>query len=158
MGRHRRYLAAGAYYHVGTKGNNDDPIFRDDRDRAVFAPDPEARPPPLPVALARPLPARQSLPPARRDAARKPVGRDARPERSVRPCLQRAPRQEEPRLRPTLLVQGGRVRRAVRKDPRLHPPQPRPPRVRPPSRPVAVGVGARGRSDRFGPCRTTPTS
>src|SRR5262245_23280788 len=37
MGRHRRYLAAGAYYHVGTKGNNDDPIFRDDRDRAGFA-------------------------------------------------------------------------------------------------------------------------
>src|SRR5689334_5576741 len=37
MGRPRRYLAAGAYYHVGTKGNNDAPIFRDDWDRAVFA-------------------------------------------------------------------------------------------------------------------------
>ena len=36
MGRPHRYLAAGAYYHVATKGNNDTPIFRDDRDRAVF--------------------------------------------------------------------------------------------------------------------------
>src|SRR5215471_17718996 len=36
MGRPRRYLAAGAFYHVGAKGNNDEPIFRDDWDRAVF--------------------------------------------------------------------------------------------------------------------------
>src|SRR5437773_324515 len=36
MGRSHRHLEAGAYYHVGTKGNNDEPIFRDDWDRAVF--------------------------------------------------------------------------------------------------------------------------
>ena len=36
MGRPHRYLAAGAFYHVGTKGNNDAPIFLDDRDRSVF--------------------------------------------------------------------------------------------------------------------------
>ena len=36
MGRPHRYLAAGAYYHVGTKGNNHAPIFLDDWDRAVF--------------------------------------------------------------------------------------------------------------------------
>src|SRR3954471_21590822 len=36
MGRRHRYLAAGAYYHVGTKGNNDAPIFLDDWDRRVF--------------------------------------------------------------------------------------------------------------------------
>src|SRR3954468_21282822 len=36
MGRPRRYLAAGAYYHVGAKGNNNAPIFLDDWDRAVF--------------------------------------------------------------------------------------------------------------------------
>jgi REP element-mobilizing transposase RayT len=36
MGRPLRYLAAGAYYHVGTKGNNDAPIFADDWDRTVF--------------------------------------------------------------------------------------------------------------------------
>src|SRR5204863_9646989 len=36
MGRSHRHLEAGAYYHVGTKGNNDAPIFRDDWDRAVF--------------------------------------------------------------------------------------------------------------------------
>src|SRR4051812_35825677 len=36
MGRPLRYLAAGAYYHVGTKGNNDTPIFLDDWDRTVF--------------------------------------------------------------------------------------------------------------------------
>ena len=36
MARPHRYLAPGAYYHVGTKGNNDAPIFRDDNDRAVF--------------------------------------------------------------------------------------------------------------------------
>jgi REP element-mobilizing transposase RayT len=36
MGRPHRYLAPGAYYHVGTKGNNDDPIFQDDDDRRVF--------------------------------------------------------------------------------------------------------------------------
>jgi len=36
MGRPPRHLAAGACYHVATKGNNDEPIFRDDWDRAVF--------------------------------------------------------------------------------------------------------------------------
>ena len=36
MGRAPRHLAAGACYHVATKGNNDEPIFRDDWDRAVF--------------------------------------------------------------------------------------------------------------------------
>ena len=36
MGRPQRHLAAGACYHVATKGNNDQPIFRDDWDRAVF--------------------------------------------------------------------------------------------------------------------------
>ena len=36
MGRPHRYLAAGAYYHVGAKGNNNEPIFLDDWDRAVF--------------------------------------------------------------------------------------------------------------------------
>ena len=36
MGRPHRYLAPGAYYHVGTKGNNDAPIFQDDDDRRVF--------------------------------------------------------------------------------------------------------------------------
>src|SRR5437899_889092 len=36
MARPRRYLAAGAYYHVGTSGNNRAPIIRDDWDRAVF--------------------------------------------------------------------------------------------------------------------------
>src|SRR5262249_11752973 len=36
MGRPLRHAEAGAYYHVGTKGNNDAPIFLDDADRAVF--------------------------------------------------------------------------------------------------------------------------
>src|SRR4051794_38406885 len=36
MGRPHRHLAAGAYYHVATKGNNDAPVFHDDWDRTVF--------------------------------------------------------------------------------------------------------------------------
>src|SRR4051794_19880632 len=36
MGRSPRHLAAGAYYHVATKGNNDAPVFQDDYDRTVF--------------------------------------------------------------------------------------------------------------------------
>src|SRR5690349_4974874 len=36
MGRPRRYLEEGAYYHVVTKGNNDEPVFRDNADRAAF--------------------------------------------------------------------------------------------------------------------------
>src|SRR6266849_4570663 len=36
MPRPRRFLAAGAYYHVGTRGNNHAPIVVDDGDRAVF--------------------------------------------------------------------------------------------------------------------------
>jgi hypothetical protein len=34
--RPRRYLAAGAFYHVGTRGNNHAPIVLDDLDRIVF--------------------------------------------------------------------------------------------------------------------------
>jgi REP element-mobilizing transposase RayT len=37
MARPRRYLAAGAHYHVTTRGNNKAPIALDDGDRAVFA-------------------------------------------------------------------------------------------------------------------------
>jgi hypothetical protein len=36
MGRPHRYLAAGAYYHVGIRGNNHAPIVVDDGDRIVF--------------------------------------------------------------------------------------------------------------------------
>jgi putative transposase len=36
MGRPHRYLAAGAYYHVGIRGNNHAPIVLDDGDRIVF--------------------------------------------------------------------------------------------------------------------------
>ena len=36
MGRPHRYLAPGAYYHVGAKGNDEASIFLDDRDRTVF--------------------------------------------------------------------------------------------------------------------------
>src|SRR3954470_1664798 len=36
MGRPHRYLAAGAYYHVGIRGNNHAPIVLDDEDRIVF--------------------------------------------------------------------------------------------------------------------------
>ncbi len=36
MGRPHRYLAAGAYYHVTTRGNNKAPIVLDDWDRVVF--------------------------------------------------------------------------------------------------------------------------
>src|SRR3954465_12073918 len=36
MGRPHRYLAAGAYYHVGIRGNNHAPIVVDDWDRIVF--------------------------------------------------------------------------------------------------------------------------
>ena len=36
MGRSHRYLAAGAYYHVGIRGNNHAPIVLDDGDRIVF--------------------------------------------------------------------------------------------------------------------------
>src|SRR3954468_8249170 len=36
MGPPPRHLAAGAYYHVATKGNNDAPVFQDDYDRTVF--------------------------------------------------------------------------------------------------------------------------
>src|SRR6266566_3213977 len=36
MGRPDRFLAAGAYYHVGIRGNNHVPIVLDDGDRIVF--------------------------------------------------------------------------------------------------------------------------
>src|SRR6266446_10897244 len=36
MGRPHRFLAAGAYYHVGIRGNNHAPIVLDDGDRIVF--------------------------------------------------------------------------------------------------------------------------
>src|SRR6059036_2324455 len=36
MGRPHRYLQAGAYYHVGVRGNNHAPIVLDDGDRIVF--------------------------------------------------------------------------------------------------------------------------
>ena len=36
MGRERRPLAAGAYYHVSTAGNNHAPIVIDDTDRHTF--------------------------------------------------------------------------------------------------------------------------
>ena len=36
MGRPPRHVAAGAYYHVGTKGNSGAPIFADNWDRTVF--------------------------------------------------------------------------------------------------------------------------
>src|SRR5712692_3163017 len=36
MGRPLRHLEAGAYYHVGIRGNNHAPIVRDDGDRIVF--------------------------------------------------------------------------------------------------------------------------
>src|ERR671935_213334 len=37
MPRARRYLAAGAYYHVTTRGNNKAPIALDAEDRRLFA-------------------------------------------------------------------------------------------------------------------------
>jgi putative transposase len=36
VGRPRRYLAAGAHYHVATRGNNGAPIFLDRADRLTF--------------------------------------------------------------------------------------------------------------------------
>ena len=36
MGRPHRHLEAGAYYHVGIRGNNHAPIVVDDGDRIVF--------------------------------------------------------------------------------------------------------------------------
>src|SRR5256712_4022634 len=36
MGRPHRFLSAGAYYHVGIRGNNEAPIVLDDGDRIVF--------------------------------------------------------------------------------------------------------------------------
>jgi len=120
--------------------------------------DPEARPPSLPLAVARPLSPRQPLPPARRNPAREPIGGHARPERPIRPLVQRATPPQGSRLRPPVLVPGDRVRRAVQLDPRVHPLQPDPPWLRPSPRDLAVDVGARGRWDRFAWCRTTQTS
>ena len=36
MGRPHRYIAAGACYHIGSRGNNHAPIVLDDEDRIVF--------------------------------------------------------------------------------------------------------------------------
>src|SRR5206468_9461981 len=36
MGRPRRHLEAGAFYHVSARGNNHGPIVLDDEDRRVF--------------------------------------------------------------------------------------------------------------------------
>jgi len=113
---------------------------------------------PLSLAPPRPLPARQPLPPPRRDSAGEPLRRHARPERPIRPRLQRAAPPQAPRLRPTVLVEGDRVGGAVRLHGRLHPQQPGPSRPRPPARELALDVGAHGRWDRFAWCRTTPTS
>jgi hypothetical protein len=113
---------------------------------------------PLSLAAPRPLPAGQPLPPPRRDPAGEPFRRHARPERPIRPRLQRAAPPQAPRLRPTVLVEGDRVGGPVRLHGRLHPQQPGPPRFRPAARRLALDVGARGRWDRFAWCRTTPTS
>src|SRR6266550_7138014 len=121
-------------------------------------PDSAAGQAPLSLAAPRPLPPRQPLPPPRRDPSGEPLRRHARPERPVRPRLQRAAPPQAPRLRPTVLVEGDRVGGAVRLHGRLHPQQPGPPRFRPAARRLALDVGARGRWDRFAWCRTTPTS
>jgi len=113
---------------------------------------------PLSLAPPRPLPARQPLPPPRRDPSGEPLRRHARPERPIRPRLQRTAPPQAPRLRPTVLVESDRVGGAIRPHGRLHPQQPGPPRFRPTARELALDVGAHGRSDRFAWCRTTPTS
>jgi hypothetical protein len=113
---------------------------------------------PLSLAPSRPLPAWQPLPPPRRDPAGKPLRRHARPERPIRPGLQRAAPPQAPCLRPTVLVASHRVGGAVRLHGRLHPQQPGTPRFRPKTRGLALDVGARPRWDRFAWCRTTPTS
>ena len=121
-------------------------------------PDSAAGQAPLSLAAPRPLPPRQPLPPPRRDPSGEPLRRHARPERPIRPRLQRAAPPQAPCLRPTVLVEGDRVGGAVRLHGRLHPQQSGPPRFRPAARGLALDVGARGRWDRFAWCRTTPTS
>jgi hypothetical protein len=121
-------------------------------------PHPEAGGAAIRLAPPRPLPHGQPLPPARRDTRPQPLGRDARPQRPVRESLQRTPRPQAPRLRPAFLVEGDRVRGAVRLHSRVHRQQPAPSRLRPAAAGLALDVSTRGRSDRFAWCRTTPTS
>ena len=121
-------------------------------------PHPSPRRAPLRVADAHPLPARQPLPRRDRNAHAKPVRGHARPQRRLRTRLQRAAPSPRPRLRPPVPLRRDRVRGAVRADRRIRPPEPCTPRFRRSSRGLALDVGANGPSDRFAPCRTTPTS
>ena len=121
-------------------------------------PDPGTCPASVRLAAPRPLPHGQPLPPARRDSGAEPLRRHARPQRPVRPRIQRAARPQAPCLRPALLVEGDRIRGAVRLHARVHRPEPRSPRLCAAAPGMALDVGAGGRSDRFAWCRTTPTS
>ena len=121
-------------------------------------PHPPPRQAPVRVARPRQLPDGKPLPPGRRDPTPQPLRRHARPERLLRPRLQRAPPPPRPCLRTALLVEADRVGGAVPSDRRLRRQQPAAPRVRAPGRGMALGVGARSPSDRFAWCRTTPTS
>jgi hypothetical protein len=112
------------------------------------------------VRLAHPrlLPDGQPLSPRPRDTQSKPLRRDAGPQRRLRTRLQRTAPPLRPRVRPALLVEADRIGGAVRRYGRIRDQQPGSPRVRPPGRAMALDVGARGPSDRFAWCRTTPTS
>jgi hypothetical protein len=123
----------------------------------VLPPSPARR---APVRLAHPrqLPDGKPLPPRPGNTRPQPGQGNARPERRLRPRLQRAARAEESRFRAPLLVKVDRIRGAVRGHARVRPPQSGPSRLRPPARRLELGVGSHCPSDRFARCLTTPTS
>jgi hypothetical protein len=121
-------------------------------------PSPPARRTPIRLAHPRQLPDGKPLPPRPGNACPQPGRGNARPERRLRPRLQRAARAEGSRLRAPLLVEVDRIRGAVRGHARVCAPQSGPSRLRPPARRLELGVGSHGPSDRFARCLTTPTS
>ena len=148
MGRELRPLAAGAYYHVTTRGNNQAPIVLDDADRHTF------------IRILTRVVGRygwklhasclmgnhyhlvvETPRPNLSDGMRDLNGQYARAF-NYRP----PPRS---RLRPAVLVEADRVRGPVRSDTRVRRPQPGPSRLRRPFGTVALDLGARHQSDTF---------
>jgi hypothetical protein len=131
------------------------------RRRSPRLPPPAApRDPQVRMAAPRPLPAREPLPPPRRDTRTEPLAGHAGPERRVRPRLQRPPRPLRPRFREALLLTSRRDRGASRDRAGVHPPEPRRRRARRARRRLALDVDSR--TSPFvrvaEACLTTPTS